>query len=392
MSGLSQPAVKDVVLVGAGHAHVEVLRSFGMNPLPGTRITLITPDAHTPYSGMLPGLVAGRYSFDEAHIDTRPLARFAGARLFLSAAIGIDMEARRVICNNRAPVPYDVLSINTGSTPNTAAVPGAADHATPVKPIAGFLSQLAALDERIEASGWRRRIAIVGGGAGSVELALALEARLRRQAAYAGGDPSGISYVLVSGGDTLLSDFPRGFQHRFREILSRRGIEVVTGARVTGVLPGRMQIAGRADMAADEILWTTQAQPPDWLGSTGLALDDGGFVKVDPLLRAEGREDVFAAGDVIAFGPRPLPKSGVYSVRAGPVLADNIRRLLTGRGLTAFRPQRHALYLVSTAEDYAVGTRNGFVFAGKWVWRWKDRIDRRFMERFKVLPDAPRGS
>ena len=148
-----------------------------------------------------------------------------------------------------------------------------------------------------------------------------------------------------------------------------------------------MQIEGREDLAVDEILWTTQARAPDWFRTTGLALDDQGFLKVDATLRAIGQEAIFAAGDVIAFAPRPLPKSGVYSVRAGPVLSENIRRLLTRRRLKTYKPQRNAMYLVSTGEDYAIGTRNGLAFAGEWVWRWKDWIDRRFMERFNTLPE-----
>jgi selenide,water dikinase len=135
------PVIKDVVLVGAGHAHVQVFKRFGMKPVPGVRLTLITSEVHTPYSGMLPGLINGHYSFDEAHIDTGPLCRFAGARLYQSTATGIDRAAKTVICDNRPPVPYDILSIDTGSTPNTAGVPGAAEHAIPVKPISGFLER-----------------------------------------------------------------------------------------------------------------------------------------------------------------------------------------------------------------------------------------------------------
>ncbi len=387
MEGLTQPVVKDVVLVGAGHAHVAVLRMFGMKAIPGVRLTLISREVHTPYSGMLPGLVAGHYGFDDAHIDTGPLTRFAGARLYQDEAVGLDLAERRVICRHRPPVPYDLLSLNIGSTPNTADVPGASEHAIPVKPIDGFIGRFEALLARVLARRGRCRLALVGAGAGGVELLLSVERRLRREAARAGLDVSGLAFTLVSDTPEILPTFPTAFRARFRAILAARGIAVVAGARVTRVEAGRLVLEAQAPLEADEILWTTQAAPASWLAGTGLALDAGGFLAVDDTLRVIGQTDVFAAGDSIAFSPRALPKSGVYAVRAGPVLADNIRRALTGRRLRAFRPQRDALYLVSTGEPYAVGTRNGLAFEGAWVWRWKDWIDRRFMHRFNALPE-----
>lgn len=378
---MNGPVIKDVVLVGAGHAHVQVLRRFGMKPLPGVRFTLITREVHTPYSGMLPGLVAGRYSFDEAHIDTGPLARFAGARLYQSAATGIDLAARRVICDNRPPVPYDILSIDSGSTPNTDTVPGAEEHAIAVKPIDRFLARFEALKTRV-AERPASRIAMVGAGAAGVELLLSIERRLRNEF-----DPRTLCFTLISGAETILPSFPEGFRKRFEAICAERGIVIVTGHLVEKVERGLLHLAGRGAIQADEILWTTEARLPDWLTSTGLPLDEAGFVRVDNHLQAEGVPDVFAAGDIIAFGPRPLPKSGVYAVRAGPVLAENIRRTLTGRGLTPYKPQRDAMYLVTNGEDYAIGARNGVSFAGHWVWLWKDWIDRRFMARFNELPE-----
>ncbi len=382
----SHPILKDVVLLGAGHAHVQVLRRFGMQPMPGVRLTRITRAGHTPSSGMLPGLIAGRYSFDEAHIDTAPLTRFAGARLYRSEVRGIDTGARQVICGNRPPVPYDVLSIDTGSTPNTSAIPGASEHAIPVKPIDSFLGHFEGLLKRV-AQGGRRRIALVGAGAGGVELILSLDARLRREAIAAGRDPDDLSFTLVTAPPDILAEFPRGVRRRFRNLLELRRIDVTTNARVTEVQPGALLIEGRAPVRADDILWATEAHAPDWLKATGLPLDEAGFLRVGATLQAEGRNDIFAAGDVTAFTPKPLPKSGVYAVRTGPVLADNIARTLTGQSLTRYKPQREALYLISTGEGEAIGTRNGLVFGGAWAWRWKDRIDRRFMERFNGLPD-----
>src|SRR5262245_36230434 len=233
MQSVTSPVVKDVVLVGAGHSHVTVLRRFGMKPLPGVRFTLISREVHTPYSGMLPGLVAGNYSFDQAHIDTGPLARFAGARLYQDEAVDLDLAGRRVICRHRPPVPYDLLSLNIGSTPNTAEVPGASEHAIPVKPIDGFLSRFEALIARVIAREGRARIALVGGGAGGVELLLSVEQRLRREVARAGFDAAGLSFVLVS--DQLLQNFPAAFRSRFLAVFAARGIVVVNGTAVSRV-------------------------------------------------------------------------------------------------------------------------------------------------------------
>ena len=381
------PVLKDVVLVGAGHSHVTVLRMFGMKPIPGVRLTLISREVHTPYSGMLPGLIAGHYGFDDAHIDTGPLARFAGARLYQDEAVDLDLAGRHVICRRRPPVPYDLLSLNIGSTPNTADVPGASEHAIPVKPIDGFLRRFEALQARVLARKGRTAVALVGAGAGGVELLLAVEHRLRQAVARTGFDASGLSFVLVSDVPDILPSFPAAFRARFHAILAARGIAVITGAPVTRVEAGRLMLAGYGPLAADEILWTTQAAPARWLAKAGLPLDARGFLRVDQTLRVVGRDDVFAAGDTIAFSGRELPKSGVYAVRAGPALAENIRRTLTGRSLRRFRPQREALYLISTGGRHAVGTRNGLVVEGDWVWRWKDWIDRRFMRKFNELPE-----
>ena len=387
MQGVTHPVVKDVVLVGAGHSHVTVLRMFGMKPIPGVRFTLISREVHTPYSGMLPGLIAGHYTFDDAHIDTGPLTRRAGARLYQDEVVDLDLAARRVICRHRPPVPYDLLSLNIGSTPNTADVPGASEHAIPVKPIDGFLSRFEALVARVLAREGRTRVALVGAGAGGVELLLSVERRLRKEVMRAGFDTGGLSFVLVSDVADILPSFPAAFRSRFRAILAARGIVVVTGAPVTAGEACRLVLDGQAPIAADEILWTTQAAPARWLAQAGLPVDPRGFLKVGDMLRVVGYHEVFAAGDTIAFSPRELPKSGVYAVRAGPVLADNIRRTLTGRSLQPFRPQREALYLVSTGERHALGTRNGLTVEGAWVWHWKDWIDRRFMRKFNDLPE-----
>lgn len=380
------PVLKDIVLIGAGHAHVILLRDFGRQPMPGVRLTLITRQVHTPYSGMLPGMIAGLYDFDQAHIDTGPLTHFANARLYQAEAIGLNLETRRVICRERPPVPYDVLSIDIGSTPSARDVPGVADHAIPVKPIDGFWRRFEAARERILQSRGQAHIGVVGAGAGGVELILSIQRRLERDVAAAGFDPAQLHFTLFSD-SSLLPTFPNAMRRRFRAILDKRGIRVFTNARVREVEPGAVVVENSGRITIDEVFWVTAAEPAPWLSGTGLALDGDGFIRVAPTLQSISHADVFAAGDVAMIEGHRLPRSGVYAVRQGPILAENIRRLVSGKALLPYKPQRDALYLISTGERYAIGTRNGFTFGGAWVWRLKDWIDRRFMAKFNDLPE-----
>ena len=168
MQAPDQPILRDIVLVGGGHSHVGVLKSFGMKPIPGVRLTLICTDMHTPYSGMLPGYVAGHYDYDEVHIDLSRLAAFAGARLYRDEVVGLDRANQKVLCRNRPPVPYDQLSINVGSTPQLKPVPGAAEYVVAVKPIRQFNDRWLALLERVKTHTGKTVIAVVGAGAGGV--------------------------------------------------------------------------------------------------------------------------------------------------------------------------------------------------------------------------------
>ena len=280
-----QPAVpikQDLVLVGGGHAHVHVLKSFGMRPVAGVRVTLIARDLETPYSGMLPGYIAGLYSFAECHIDLVKLARFAGARLIHAEAVGLDRAARQVLCRDRPPIRYDLVSLDIGSTPRLTDVPGAAEYTTPVKPIANFAERWQALLERAREQD-RVRLAIVGGGAGGVELALSAE---RRLAALLGAAPE-VTLVTREG---LLPSHNRRVRALFARLFAERGIRVVTHNPVQRVERGRLITADNTRIAFDEALWVTEAAGAPWLAECGIPLDRRGF------LPASARRRLSASG------------------------------------------------------------------------------------------------
>ena len=381
------PIVKDLVLIGGGHSHVAVLKRFGMKPLAGVRITLICRDAHTPYSGMLPGFVAGHYDFDESHIDLGPLARLAGARFYHDEAVSLDLAEKKVLCRDHPPVRYDLLSINIGSTPRTADVPGATGNVVPVKPIHRFIDRWQTMSERILAHAEGARIGVVGGGAGGVEILLAVRHRMRQLLAREGRPEGILEFHLFTDTDSVLPTHNARVREKFRRVLEGHGVHVHTGHPVSGVEPGILKNGDGSNYALDEILWVTAAGAASWLGDSGLEVDAHGFVKVNDALQSLSHPDVFAAGDIAAAVNHPRPKSGVFAVRQGKPLARNLRRALLNRRVRRFSPQRKFLSLISTGERYAVASRGPFAIEGALVWRWKDWIDRRFMRKYWDLPE-----
>ena len=254
-----QPVLRDIVLVGGGHSHVVVLKRFGMQPLPGVRLTVLCTDTHTPYSGMLPGYIAGHYGYDDVHIDLRRLAEFAGARFYRDEVVAIDRENRKVLCRHRPPVPYDRLSINIGSTPDMTQVEGAADNAIPVKPIRRFNERWLALLERVCRHAGPTTIALVGAGAGGVELTLAMQFRLRNELRKLGRDPDELRFHLFSADPEILPTHNARVRQSFERVLTERGVVVHRTAKVSQVARGRLSTQSGESLDADEIVWVTQA-------------------------------------------------------------------------------------------------------------------------------------
>jgi selenide,water dikinase len=376
------PIDREIVLVGGGHAHVHVLTAFAKRPQPGVRLTLVTSDLATPYSGMLPGLISGLYSSEQAHIDLVRLTAATGARLIHASACGLDRPNNRVLLEGRPPLGYDLVSIDVGITPALDAITGAAEHGIAVKPIGSFLAKFEALRERLLAHDGPRRIVVIGGGAGGVELLLSLKHRLGEEAKEAGLDPHVFSFTLVTGGALLASHNER-VQKAYRTVLARNGVSVIEHRPVAAIDANSLRFADGGRLEADAVLVTTQAAAPRWFRDTGLKLDEGGFIAVCPTLQALNDPTVFAAGDCAALVETPREKAGVYAVRAGPPLARNLRAAIAGKKPKPWRPQQRHLALISTGERYAVASRGAFKVEGAWLWRLKDWIDRRWMRMYQ---------
>ena len=496
------PVVRELVLIGGGHTHVYILKSFGMKPIPGVQLTLVSRDVDTPYSGMLPGHVAGLYEHDECHIDLRRLATFAGARFIHAEVCGIDRakqtiafardedDAAAVQQQQRPPLAYDVLSINTGSTPAMSlafdvdddgggsddAVDSAANVATlrvalakrglptsgrkaalvarlraatttikspasraaaagivPVKPIDGFSTRWDAIRSRVVAkalsraaarSGGATRLAIVGAGAGGVELALAMQRRLHGEITRSGGDATLVTVTVISRSRTVTPAHSRATQKLFAEILEARGVVVSLGCEVVACGNGELRAADGRVFPYDECIWCTQASAQPWMRDSGLECDSGGFVRVNRFMQSSDRA-IFAGGDCACLDGALRPKAGVFAVMAGPALANNLRCALLGRAQpppaqcvrteqpaaaaasplrlllscgdgaprpmppmvvapTAwqpYEPQSRFLGIIGTGDpDLAVASKGLMALKGEtWLWQLKDWIDRKWM-------------
>jgi pyridine nucleotide-disulfide oxidoreductase family protein len=396
-----QPIVKNLVLIGGGHSHAVVMKMFGMKPLPGVRLTLITAASETAYSGMLPGHIAGFYSHDECHIDLRPLANFAQAQLYIDTVVALDLKNSKVLCADGLVVDFDLLSIDIGSTPSTISVSGAAEYAIAAKPVSQLLEHW---HELIEALGKNPQeaisIAIVGGGAGGVELALSMRSRLHRIFDQSQQPIQNLEIHLFQRSMELMPNYHQSVRHQLQQILTERGIKLHLGESVCKIAPKNLNHSLQTERGNQEvfeikcesgliiecnkIFWVTQASAPEWLKTAGLGTNEQGFILVEDTLQSQTHPQVFAAGDIATMVNHPRPKAGVFAVKQGKPLFENLQRILLAKSLKPYRPQKQYLSLIGTGDGRAIATKGIFILPPhKLLWHYKDWIDRRFMERFR---------
>lgn len=368
--------MKRLLLVGGGHAHLSVLRALARTKPAGVEVVLVTPALYQNYSGMLPGWMAGHYTLAQCRIDLQLLAQAADVQIVVERIVGIDAARRHVTLADGRQLDHDILSLDVGSEIDTSALEMAADKLLPVKPLDGFFEawpRILAMAQSKTPGKLTYRLVVVGGGAAGVELALAAQHAF----ACAG---CAVRVDLVVGESGLLAGFAVGARRRAAHFLEHAGV-VLHRLRAVGVEQGVLLSDGTL-LPADCVIAATGARAPAWLPSSQLTLDEKGYVAVDASHRSVSHDHVFAAGDVCARQDVALARSGVHAVHAGPVLAANLLATLAGTPLTGYRPRRRSLYLLACGPQYAIASWGGFSIAGRWVWRWKDRIDRGFIARF----------
>ena len=389
---IREPAVQrpHVVLVGGGHSHVQILRRMMMRPWPEARVTVVLDTPVAVYSGMVPGFVAGQYRASELEIDVVPLARLAGAEVVLTPAVGVDPPERRVRLAGRAPLAYDFVSFDIGSTVAGLDLPGVRERARATRPIARLVREIGTLSESFLRHDDDRpfEVVVAGGGAGGIELAFTVRERLLA-AARRGGVERPLRITLLQALPEILPGFPPSLAVRARRNAAARGISIRTGVWVAAAEDGGVRLESGEVVPADSLIWAVGAGSLETFRDSGLPLHEHGFVLTRPTLQTLGDDRIFAVGDCATLEDWPAtPKAGVYAVRQGPFIADNLRRAVAGRPLRRYRPQPDFLTLLNLGDGHALGAKWGTSFEGRWVMNLKDRIDRKFMRKFQVLDDG----
>lgn len=374
---------QQLVIVGGGHSHAIALKQWGLNPIPGVDLTLVTDVKQTPYSGMLPGHVAGFYSYAETHIDLEQLAQFAGAKLIIDHAIGLDTKKNQILGEQQS-IKFDYLSLDIGSTPQTMNVPGASEYAIPAKPVPIFLDTWNKITKNAASKSQEPlSIVIVGGGAGGVELALNVQACLRKILSDQGKQT--LQIHLIHRGDKLLANHNNWVSHKLTDTLRQRNIKIHLQQSVTKVKPDQVQCESGLSINCNHVFWVTQAAAPQWLKESNLSTSEQGFILVSDTLQSISHPQIFAAGDIATMTNYDRPKAGVFAVRQGKPLVDNWRNILTKKSLQEYIPQNQYLALIGTGDHQAIASRGDWGWRSPILWWLKDNIDRKFMKQFMDL-------
>lgn len=363
----------ELVLAGAGHAHMQLMEALPDIVADGHHVTVISPDDRHYYSGMGPGMLGGDYRSDEISFPVKSMVESRGG-VFVSGRVSrIDPHKRLVILEDGQEVPYDVLSCNLGSFVPSGLVDEDSTDIYPVKPIQNLLQARIRIQEI--ASERPVRIGVCGGGPAAFEVACNAWVASRGQARFG-------AEVRIFTGSAFLRNQPDRVRILALKSLNKRGIDVIQGSYVERVASGCIVLQNGQRYDQDIIFLALGVKPSKVFATSGIATGDDGGLKVNRYLQSVSHPEVFGGGDCIWFEPCPLDKVGVYAVRQNPVLVHNVRAQLEGKSLSAFELDGSYLLIFNAGGGKGILHKNGLSFSGPPAFWIKDYIDRKFIKRF----------
>ena len=366
-----------ILLIGGGHTHCLVLKNWRAKDLKGVHLTLISEAAASPYSGMLTGFISGAYTDQQIHISLLPLIKKFNGEFVQDSVVDIDFKNQKVLTKNGQELAFDILSINTGSIPQSQGMMGAQNYSVPIKPIKSFQARFTEFLKKASLESQSRSIVVIGAGVAGIECSLAFESRSRHL-----GVNSEIH--LIEASENFLPGFPKGAQENISDLLAGRRIHLHLGKKVTEIKSEEVIFSDKTKLKTDFTVLTTSGQPAPWIQNLKLK-HHGPFIQINKFLETS-KSQVFAAGDVAQNPDKPVPRAGVFAVREAKVLGHNIQALLGGTAKTSFLPQKDFLSLISDGDGKCTAIKGSWFFSNsKLMWILKDFIDRKFVRQFDSL-------
>ncbi len=355
-----------------------------MQPIPNAELVCISDFPIATYSGMMPGVLSGQYSVSDMEIDLVRLCNSAGSRLIIGNVIGLDLEDRMIQFENRPPLSYELLSIGIGSRPTFRGVQIEDDsNLLAIKPMQSFLERFEKRVEELSGLSRPAKIAIIGGGLGSIEVAFCLKHRLANDPVWKSRFKAQPDITLVTGSESIGTGLLPSTVKRVKKQFSEQGVQFREKCRVVILNRHGFETQDGQQIEADIVIWATNAVGPPLLGELSLETDNRGFLTTRPTLQTTSDDNIFAVGDSGTIKSSETPKAGVFAVRQGPFLWENLKLSIARKQLRKYTPQSGFMKLINIGNDEAVMEYKGLSFEGKWCWRIKDRIDRKFMAMYQ---------
>jgi len=370
---------KQLLLVGAGHAHLTTISAIRSLVKRGHKVTVIAPSDHHYYSGMAPGMLAGTYRPQEIRFNIHKLATGRGGQFINGKVARVNPDQQEVLLEDGQRVPYDVVSFNVGSVISSGKMKMGDGSVFTVKPIERIMEARTAILDMWDqnGSGGPLELAVVGGGPAGVEMAGALW-RLSR-------DNRIQSRITLLAGSELLGFLPRRLQAKVRRSLGKRGIQIQEGSRVASIGPSHIVLEDGATFPAHITLLATGVIPSRIFVESGLPTGTDGGLLVNNYLQSVEYPQIFGGGDCVTLQDGPLARVGVYAVRENPVLLTNLAAAMEEKPFQRFDPgSPEFLLILNMGDGTAVFRKGEWIFKGKPAFWIKDFIDRRFMRKFQL--------